>query len=151
MQSDNIWNDLELQRIFENNVSKACILTAFKTIWKCREYFENNAFLSMRSKGIWNDLKLQRILSKTMSLKHAFWWYLKQFGTAENNWKQCTSKACIVKVFETIWNCREHLQNNVFKACILVVSETIWNCREIDENNVHLKHALLRYLKRFRT
>ena len=57
MQSDNIWNDLELQRIFENNVSKACILTAFKTIWKCREYFENNAFLSMRSKGIWNDFK----------------------------------------------------------------------------------------------
>jgi len=30
-----------------------------------------------------------------------------------------------------------------------LVSETIWNCREIDENNLHLKHALLRYLKRF--
>ena len=160
--------------LFENNVSKTCNLTIFETIWNCREYLKTTSlkhafwrhlkrfgnaenilkimlFLSMRSKGIWNDLKLQRILSKTMSLKQAFWWYLKQFGTAENNWKQCTSKACIVKVFETIWNCREHLQNNVFKACILVVSETIWNCREIDENNVHLKHALLRYLKRFGT
>ena len=46
MPSDNVWNDFELQRKFENNVSKACrtteknenkdgkwcILTVFKTI-----------------------------------------------------------------------------------------------------------------------
>ena len=33
----------------------------------------------------------------------------------------------------------------------LVVPETIWNCIELDENNVHLKHAFVWYLKRFRT
>ena len=32
-------------------------------------------------------------------------------------------------------------ENNVSKACIMLVSETIWNCREIDEHNVHLKHT----------
>ena len=42
MHSDtNIWN---CRDCFENNVSKACILTAFKTIWDCREHFENNVF-----------------------------------------------------------------------------------------------------------
>ena len=46
------------------------------------------------------------------------------------------------KVFETIWNCRENLENKASKACFLMVSQTIWNCREIDEKNVHLKHAL---------
>ena len=56
----------------------------------------------------------------------------------ENN----VSKACILTVFKTIWNCREHFINNFFKACALNVFETIWNCRELYENNVHLKHAL---------
>ena len=106
-----------------------------------------------------------------MSLKHAFWWYLKRFGTTENIFENNVSKACILTVFEkiwncretnennvsktciltvfkTIWNCREHFENNAFKARIMVVSETICNCREIDENNLHLKHAFLRYLKR---
>jgi len=41
------------------------------------------------------------------------------------------SKACILVVSETIWNCREIDENYVSKTCILVVSETIWNCREI--------------------
>jgi len=45
----------------------------------------------------------------------------------ENN----VSKACILMVFETIWNCRESNENNVSKACILTLFETIWNCREI--------------------
>ena len=36
------------------------------------------------------------------------------------------SKACILTVFETIWNSREIDGNNVSKACILVVFETIW-------------------------
>ena len=31
---------------------------------------------------------------------------------------------------------------NVSKACIMLVLETIWNCREIDKKNVHLKHTL---------
>ena len=124
----------------------------------------------MHSDGIWNDLELQRKYLKTTSLKHAFWRYLKRFGTAEKQMKTMTlnhafwriwndsepqksfennvSKACILTVFKTIWNCREHFENNVFKARIMVVSVTIWNCREIDENNLHLKHAFLRYLKR---
>jgi len=28
-------------------------------------------------------------------------------------------------VFETIWNCREKNENNVFKECIVMVFETI--------------------------
>ena len=31
------------------------------------------------------------------------------------------SKACTAMVFETIWNCREHFENNVSKECILTV------------------------------
>ena len=42
MYSDDIWNDLELQRKHENNVSKAYILKVFGTIWNCREKNENN-------------------------------------------------------------------------------------------------------------
>ena len=38
--------------------------------------------------------------------------------------------------FKTIWNCREHFENNVFKACALKVFEAIWNFRKIIENNV---------------
>jgi len=51
-----IWN---WRDHFENNVFKACALKVYETIWNCRENM------------------------KTMSLKHAFWWYLKQFGTVE--------------------------------------------------------------------
>jgi len=49
VHSDAIGNDiLELQRNFENNVSyfKACILIAFETIWNCREHFENNVSIA---------------------------------------------------------------------------------------------------------
>jgi len=41
-----------------------------------------------------------------MSLKQAFLWYLKRFGTAEKH-ENSVSKACIVTAFQTIWNCRE--------------------------------------------
>ena len=40
-----------------------------------------------------------------------------------------------VTVFQTIWNCIEHFENNavflniVSKECILTVFEKIWNCR----------------------
>ena len=37
MHPDCIWNDLELQTILENNISKACILTVFKMIYYCSE------------------------------------------------------------------------------------------------------------------
>ena len=33
-------------------------------------------------------------------------------------------------VFETIWHGRETNENNVSKACILTVFKTIWNCRK---------------------
>jgi len=63
----------------------------------------------------------------------------------ENN----VSKAGILMVFKTFWNCREHFENNVFKACTLKVSETIWNCRKIIE--IIVSKEVLRYLKRFGT
>ena len=50
----------------------------------------------MHSGGIWNNLELQR-----------------------NRWSQCTSKACIVTVFETISNFRKIIENNVSNACII--------------------------------
>ena len=59
MPSHVIGNDLELWKPFENNVSKACLLTLLETNWNCR-----------------NPLK-------TMSLKHAFSRYWKRFGTVE--------------------------------------------------------------------
>ena len=43
------------------------------------------------------------------------------------------SKACILVVFEKIWNCTKIIENNVSKACIIVLFETIWNCSK-DEN-----------------
>jgi len=49
---------------------------------------------------IWNF----RAKIENMSLKHAFWWYLKQFGTAERKNENRDGKWCILTVFETIWN-----------------------------------------------
>ena len=112
MTRDGIWN---CRFFLENNVSKACILTIFKTIWNCREKM------------------------KTMSLKNAFWHYLKRFRTAvilENN----VSKACILTIFKTIWNCREHFENNVSKECMPLFLKTM-----------SLKHVFWLYLKRFGT
>ena len=57
-----------------------------------------------------------------MSLTHAFWRYL------------------------TIWNCREHFINNFFKACTLKVFEGIWNCREKNENIVSSLNVFSRYI-----
>ena len=47
---------------------------------------------------------------KIVSLKHAFWHYLKWFGTAENFFENDISKACILTAFKTIWNCREKMK-----------------------------------------
>ena len=52
--------------------------------------------------GIWN----RRENIKTMSLKNAFWHYLKRFGIVEKHEKNL-SKECILTEFETIWNCRK--------------------------------------------
>ena len=42
----------------------------------------NRIFKNMAWDGIWNDLELQRKM-KTMSLKNAFWHYLKRFKTED--------------------------------------------------------------------
>ena len=93
---------------------------------------------------IWNHLELQRKM-KTVSLKNAFWHYLKRFGTAEifvitmslkhalwRYWKRFgitekSLKTMSLKhafwrrtLVETVWNCRFFL-NNVSKECILMV------------------------------
>ena len=88
----------------------------------------------------WKHLVLLWTLNilKTMSLRHAFWWYLKRLVNCRENIESNVSKACILTVFKTIWNCREHFKNNVFKACALKVFETIWNCREkIRRTNIY--------------
>ena len=45
------------------------------------------------------------------------------------------SETCILMVFETIWNCRKKIENNVSKACILTF-ERIGTPEKIFENNV---------------
>ena len=67
------------------NVSKACILTVFETIWNCREHFRNNA-----SKEYILTLRFGTadIISKTMSLKHACWRYLKYWELQRKKWKR---------------------------------------------------------------
>ena len=83
MHSNSIWNDLELQRKNENNVSKGYILTVFETIWNCREKM------------------------KTMSLRDALWPYLQRFGAAEKKWKQGHSRIHYDTILNSIWNCNE--------------------------------------------
>ena len=60
------------------------------------------------------------------------------------------SKICMLMIFETIWNCRDHFENIVSKACTLAMLETISNCKA-NFKTMSLKHALWRYLKRFGT
>ena len=70
------------RNLFENNVSKACILMVFKTIWNCREHFENNVskacilvYILVVFETIWNCLNNM----KTMYTYHL----LKQTTIAE--------------------------------------------------------------------
>ena len=148
---DDIWNHLELQRkiihsdtiwycrnIFNNNVSKAYIVTVLETIWNCREKFENNVSKAciLTPDCCWNGLKLQKKWMKTMSLMHAFWRYFKRFGTAGES-ENKDGKLYIVTVLETFWNCREKFENNVLTHAFWrrTLVETGWNCRK-NENNV---------------
>ena len=87
MPSDNVWNDLKLQKTFcKNNVSK---LNAF---WQYLKRFRT----------------AEEIL-KTMSFKHALWRYLKWFRTAEKILKTMSLKHAFwrLTVVETIWNFRQ--------------------------------------------
>ena len=59
--------------------------------------------------AIWNaNLELQRQVKNKK--EHVFLHYLKRFGTAVF-FKDKDSKGCILTVFETIWNYREHFKN----------------------------------------
>ena len=115
----------------EGHVSKVCILTAFgnaeksmKTIWKCREKYENSvskAYFLMLFETIWKG---------------------------REKYENIVSKACILMVFETIWNCRETTENNVSNGCILTL---IFETAEIVLKTMSLNHAFWCYLKRFGT
>ena len=107
-------------------------------IWKNKHFFLK--FYKLSTHKLSQSKKM-----KTMSLKRAFWRYLKRFGTAEKN-ENIVSKACVLTVFETIWNSREIDGNNVSKACILVVFETIW--KKI-LRAMNLNGASLRYFVRY--
>ena len=48
-----IWN---CRFFFENNVSKACVVTVLETIWNCRNKWKQYLW-SMHPDGIWNDLE----------------------------------------------------------------------------------------------
>ena len=70
----------------------------------------------MYSDGIWKVFVNADFCVKTMSLKHICWRYLERFGTVEKNGENNVSQACIMTVFKTIWNYRNHFENNVSKA-----------------------------------
>jgi len=50
-----------MQNYFENNVSEACILMVFETIWNCRENFENNVSKECILTVQWNPSKLNLV------------------------------------------------------------------------------------------
>ena len=98
MHSDTIWKYWKLQKSFEINVLKACILMFFVTIWNCREIDESNVYKACIVTGfktIWNCRK----------------------NESED------VKLCIVTVFKTMWNCRESNANMDGKWCILTIFE----------------------------
>ena len=87
---------------------------------------------------------------KTMSLKHAFLYYLKRFGTAEKVLKSNDCKACILTVIETIWNCREKVKWMSLNNALWRYLKLFWNAKTILKT-MELKHAFWRYFKRFGT
>ena len=97
--------------ILKTRTLKLYILTLFVVIFlNYRDNFENKV-----ARAIWHNLK--RVLTsenilKTNSLKHAFWQYFKRLGTVEKKNESNVSKACILTVFQTTWNCRAHSENN---------------------------------------
>ena len=61
------------------------------------------------------NLELQRQVKN--KIERVFLHYLKRFGTAENFFENKDGKWCILTVFETMRNCRDHF--DAF-ACIIV-------------------------------
>ena len=105
----NVWWYLKrfgtAEKKHENNVSKACIVTAFQTIWDCRE---RKKTWTVDSDGFWNDLELQRKNENNVSRACIkLWRYFKRFWTAAKKKENKDGKWCILTVFETIWSCRK--------------------------------------------
>ena len=101
MRSDGIGNYLEIQR--QMKIMRSDGIGIYLEIQRQMKI--------MRSDGIGNYLEIQRQM-KTMSLKHTSKPYLKRFRTAKKILKTLiVSKACVLMVFETLWNCKENLEN----------------------------------------
>ena len=107
----------------ENNVSKACIMTVFETIWNCKEKM------------------------KTMSLTHALGRYFKRFGTAEKK-ENKDGKRCIVTIFQTIWNCRKKKKTRTVNGAFWRILKR-FGTAEKNMKTMSLKHALWRYFNDF--
>ena len=101
---------LELQRQFWKQ-GRACNLTLFET----------TRIISVS-------------ISKTMSLKHAFWWYLKRFGTAEKQMKTMSLKHAFwwyLKRFGTVGKIWKHENKDAY-ACNMTRFNTIfWLAEQI--------------------
>ena len=101
---------LELQRQFWKQ-GRACNLTLFET----------------------TRITSVSIL-KTMSLKHAFWWYLKRFGTAEKQMKTMSLKHAFwryLKRFGTVGKIWKHENKDAY-ACNMTRFNTIfWLAEQI--------------------
>jgi len=122
MYSDGIWNHLDLQRKHENNVSKACILTLFETIWISRFFLRKQRLSRMHSGGILTDWEMQ-ILFKTMSLKHACMDYDGIWNDLELQGKAMKT----MSLKHALW--RLVLQGKPFAFD----TQMVWYCREFFE------------------
>ena len=110
-----------------------CDLVLGRGGWSCGPALFDN-FENKDGKMVHHDA----ILNVDVELQIIFWKQgracnLTLFETSCNFRESCennVSKSYIVKVFETVLNCREKNENKcLFKACILMVVKTIWNCR----------------------
>ena len=112
---------------------------AFSKIWHEHDYhYELLLWTSPRS-GLFETMILQQnTITKWSNQKYM----MNSYQDRVSNFYY----VCIRTVFETIWNCREHFENNVSKVCTVTVFETIWNCRK-HLKTIHLKHAIWRYFE----
>ena len=145
---DNIWNDLQLQRENENDVSKSCMLTVFAMIWNCREKMKTMSLKHTLCMPVFETTWNCRHFFENDVFKAYILTYLKRFGTAEKTLKR-------MFLMHAFWHYlelqRKNNKNDVSKSCILTVFAMIWNCREkIGNINVSLAY-ILTYLKRFGT
>ena len=77
-----IWHEHDYHYELQN-------ITTFWLVWNNDLTTKHNyQMIKSEVRDVW--------LLGTMSLKYAFWWHLKRCGTA-----------CILTVFETIWNCTD--------------------------------------------